>query len=126
MEGPGWVTGLTEVIRASGPIGFVVAGLLVAGIAGIILYARTTGLFDGLRTEKQKTEFQGQRALRVELEEAADENAALRDDVRELRAEVSLLRRQLRILIDLIRAGRAGPEALDLIDMDEAGPGAAP
>ncbi|MFC5553636.1 hypothetical protein ACFPQ7_06800 [Methylobacterium iners] len=103
----------------------------------IIVFAKSSDLFDNTRTEHQKTDFQEllisqvdkfaarEEELRRDVERAEVENDRLKDRQRELQTQVALMRNQLRRVVDLlrdVREGRLPPEAIAAADTVEALP----
>lgn len=128
---------LIRIIEATGPIGAVIAGVIVALVLGLIIFAKSTGILNFTRTETQKGDFQDrligqvdklllrEAALQAEADRIEGENDRLKDDMRELRTQIVLMRNQLRRAIDLLRAvreGRISPEAIPAADTIEVVP----
>lgn len=126
-----------RIIEATGPIGAIVAAAIVGLVLAIILYAKSTGLLNMGRTETQKGDFQDrliaqvdklllrEAALQAEADRIEGENDRLKDDMRELRTQIVLMRNQLRRAIDLLRAVREGkisPDAIPAADTIEVVP----
>ncbi|WP_264047517.1 hypothetical protein [Methylobacterium flocculans] len=109
-----------RIIEGTGPIGAYIAAGIVGLALAIIVFARTAGLFDGVRSDQQKTGFLDrviaqydklvlvEDQLRKEAERIEAENDSLKDRQRELQTSVELLRMQLRRAIDLLAAVRDG------------------
>ncbi|WP_437871311.1 hypothetical protein ACSD7O_22295 [Methylorubrum extorquens] len=122
-----------RIIEGTGPVGAYIAAGIVGLVLAIIVIARVAGLFDNVRSEKQKTDFLGiviaqfkevtasEVRLRAEAERIEVENDALKDRQRELLTSVELMRAQLRRLIDLLTAVRDGKVPLAAIDAELAG-----
>ena len=128
---------LIEIIRASGPVGAVLAGVIVAGVLALIIFARTRNLFAETRTAGQATQFQAQMlvlvtkltetedTLRRRLSELETENRGLSGDLSDMKVTLSLIRNQRRRLLDYLRAikeGRMLPEQLHPLDLGSASP----
>lgn len=126
-----------KLIEATGPIGAVIAAVIVALVLAVIIYAKSTGLLNISRTETQKGDFQDrliaqvdklllrEAALQAEADRIEGENDRLKDDMRELRTQIVLMRNQLRRAIDLLRAVREGkisPDAIPAADTIEVVP----
>ncbi|TXN71639.1 hypothetical protein [Methylobacterium sp. WL6] len=109
-----------RVLDGSGPIGFYIAAAIVGLTLAVIVFARVAGLFDGTRTDAQKTGFldrvlaqydklaASEEALRKQAERLEAENDGLKDRSRELQTSIELLRVQIRRAIDLLSAVRDG------------------
>lgn len=129
-----WGDALKTFVETTGPAGAIIAAIIVALVLCLIIFAKSAGLFDGTRTEHQKTEFQDrliaqvdklvarQEALQLEADRIETENDHLKDKLRELETSIALMRNQLRRAIDLLRAvreGRMPPEAIEAADIAE-------
>lgn len=122
-----------RIIESTGPIGAYIAAGIVGLVLAIIVFARAAGLFDDVRSERQKTDFLGlviaqfdkvtasEARLRQEAQRIEAENDALKDRQRELLTSVELMRAQLRRLIDLLTAVRDGKIPLAAIDAELGG-----
>lgn len=123
-----------KYLVATGPIGAVVAAIIIALVLAIIVYAKSTGLLNFTRTETQKGDFQDrlitqvdklmlrEASLQAEADRIEAENDRLKDEMRELRSQIILMRNQLRRAIDTLRAvreGRLSPDAIAAIDTIE-------
>ena len=115
---------LAKVLDAGGPTTALVVSLVVGlGLLAIVI-ARGSGLFAAGRTEIQAVSLQDrmlstiklmgetETALRARLDELETDNVDLRDQVIELRAQLSLLRGQRRKLIEIMREIKPGPAAM--------------
>ena len=126
-----------RIIEATGPIGAIVAAVIVGLVLALIVYAKSAGLLGITRTETQKGDFQDrliaqvdklmlrEASLQAEADRIEGENDRLKDEMRELRTQVVLMRNQLRRAIDLLRAvkeGRLSPDAIAAADTLEAAP----
>ena len=116
-----------RIVEGSGPIGFYVGAAIVFLTLAVILLARFAGIFDDVRSGKQKTDFldrvlsqydrlaKVEASLRIDVERVEVENEALKDRLLELQAATELLRNQIRRLIDMLNAvkqGRMDPSEL--------------
>lgn len=118
---------LIHSLTETGPIGAVVGAILVSLALVVIVYAQTSGIFAARRTDKQQGDFQEKLLHAVEVltksEEAVrQDNAALREEVGRLGAQVELLRNQNRRFIELLRAvveGRLDPASVLRTDLVE-------
>lgn len=124
-----------RIIEGTGPVGAYIAAGIVGLTLAVIVFARTAGLFDGTRSDQQKTGFLDrviaqydklvlvEDQLRKDAERIEAENDELKDRQRELQTSVELMRIQLRRAIDLLSAVRDGrmqpadiaPELAELI-----------
>lgn len=102
-----WVAQLGAVLVSAGPIGAVVASVLVGLALIVIIFAQVSGVFAQRRATVQNTDFQASLLKAVQAltdSEAAlrRENAEQREVIERLQASVSLLREQGRRTIDLL------------------------
>lgn len=91
-----------------GPIGAVIAAVLVALALIVIVYAQVSGIFDRRNDAKQNSEFQEKLLNHVKIltdseARVRQENSRLIEDVSRLAAMVELLRQQQRRQIELLR-----------------------
>ena len=107
-------------ISNSGPVGAVVAAVLVGLALALIIFARSKGLWNDTKGQSQGIEFQdrllklvdtltaSETALRQQIDDMSKKNGALRDDMDEMRATLALVRNQRRRLIELLRSLKEG------------------
>ena len=120
-------TGISDVLRAMGPVGLIVTGAIVAPIIAVLLVAHFRGLGIGAKAEEQKLDFQdnlikmvdalrvSETAIREDAERIRRENDALEERLAVLQAQIALLREQLARYIGLLRAVKEGRLAPDEI-----------
>lgn len=128
MVDKGSIELVLKILDGSGPIGFYIAAVLVGLTLSVIVLARTAGLFNSNRADRQQTDFlarviqqydrlaDGEAALRQDADRLEAENDDLKDRIREHQVSVELLRRQLARAIELltaVRDGRLAPEGID-------------
>jgi cell division protein FtsB len=122
---PPEIAGFFATLTGIGPIGAIIASVLIALVLVVIIAAWAMGLLDSHRTDSQKTDFQGKlleaiKALTDRETELVRENASLRDDMGRLQATVDLMREQNRRVIELLRSvmeGRIAPGAIQIPDL---------
>lgn len=114
------LTSLLTALVSLGPIGAVIAAVIVGLGLALILFASSKDLWSSTRGRSQGVEFQdrmlalidkltaSEEALRKRIDELSRENGLMRDEVDELRASLALLRNQRRKLIELMRAVKEG------------------
>lgn len=122
------VESVLRIIEGTGPPGAYIAAGIVGLVLAIIVFAKTANLFDGTRSDQQKTGFLdrviaqydklvlAQDELHKDVERIEAENDDLKDRQRELLTSLELLRIQLRRAIDLltaVRDGRLQPADID-------------
>ena len=112
------VSGLIDALLKTGPYGALAAAVIIGCTLALIVFARTTDLWSGIRSRGQEVAFQAkllelidrlsasEDALRKRVDELSRDKATLVDDLDELRASLALLRNQRRRLIDLLRASQ--------------------
>lgn len=128
---------LIEQVRQVGPVGAVIAAVLLGLVLATIVLAITRGLWASKRSEAQIAGFQArlidvmdklcatEEALRKRLDVVEGENEALRDEKLELETTLGLVRNQRARMIELLRdvmAGRIGPEAIDVGSVEAGAP----
>ena len=114
------ITGLITGLSNSGPIGAVIAAVIIGLALSLMAFAKTRELWSDTRGRSQGVELQdnmlamikdlraSEEALRKRIDDLGRENGAMRDEVDELRASLSLLRNQRRKLIEHMRNLRDG------------------
>lgn len=122
---------LGQFVATTGPVGAIIAALIVGLALAVIVYARTKGLFQSVSAEDSRQDFVDQlieqvdklvareERLQIEADRVERENEQLKDRQRELQTKMELMRNQLRRAIDLLRAvreGRLPPEAIEAAD----------
>lgn len=120
---------ILRIVEATGPVGAIIIAIVLAFGLVAFLWTKGRSLFAAGTREQQATEFQdrlikaleavsaSENSLRSQLAAALAENAALRDELRELTSSVDLLRGQMRLLIAQmrdIRAGRIAPGDVEI------------
>jgi uncharacterized protein YlxW (UPF0749 family) len=115
-----------RVVSTTGVAGAIVIALLVAGILGVILFARTANLF-------QQSDFQSkllaavdrltkvEESLRAEVETLQNDKEQLQRALSEATVAIELMRAQQRRLIDLFRDVLAGKRTVASIEASELG-----
>ncbi|KMO32493.1 hypothetical protein [Methylobacterium aquaticum] len=110
---------LIRIVEATGPIGAILAAIIVGLCLALIVFARSQGLFNDARTAQQQAEFQ--KRLLEQVERLMHREEVLIQEMSEVQAHVALMRVQLRKAIDLLRQVREGRVAPDAIDTDAIG-----
>ena len=126
---------LLEIVKALGErseLGALLALLVIAGVVGVIMIARGRQLFEDAAAEKRKSEFQTvvlreievlrerERQLHAEMADLRAANSRLLEGQGEMLATMTLMREQLRRLIEQVRDVRDGKLSLDAVDLPEA------
>lgn len=126
-------TALGAILATTGVVGAVAVGVVVGLVGALILWSRISGLFAETRGASQQANFQQnlldavkrlseiEAALRDELEELRSEKARLQHALAEATVSIELMRAQQRRIIDLIRDVVSGRKPLASIDLADLG-----
>lgn len=113
---------------SGGPIGVIVAAVLVAAVIAFILFARSRAIFEDQEARaaaNQRVAALDQRvadfqtALMDEVRGSREREIALREETRAITAQLYLMREQLRRLIEQIRLVKTGKLSIDELSLDE-------
>ena len=120
---------ILRIVEATGPIGAVIIAILLGLALVVLIFSKVRSMLASGRAEQQATEFQdrlikaldaltaSESSLRGQVQSLLIENAALRENLRELTASVDLLRAQMRRMIGQMRAVQDGSLAPDAIQV---------
>ncbi len=109
-----------RIVEATGPVGAIIIAIVLGLALAAFVFTRLRSMLAGGTREQQATEFQdrlikalealtaSESGLRAQVQSLLVENAALRENLRELTSSVDLLRTQMRNMIRQMRAVQEG------------------